>query len=188
MRMERMAALALAGALAAAGVSGETRVLDGMEFACVPVGEFLMGSTSSEASDNEQPVAWVRISEGYWLGKYEVTQQEWEAVMGENPAGSSRCRRCPVENVSWDDVQEFIEKLNGRAGGAVYRLPTEAEWEYSARAETATARILTRSRGTTKTAESARIRRGRRQRTSGPCMTCWGTCLSGCRTGKRTIF
>ena len=117
--------------------AGETRVFDGMEFVWVPAGEFRMGSTSSEALTNEQPVTQVRISKGFWLAKYEVTQAEWQAVMGSNPSLFAECgRSCPVEQVSWDDAQEFIGSLNARSGGNRYRLPTEAEWEYAARAGT----------------------------------------------------
>ena len=106
-----------------------------MEFVQIPAGEFLMGSESEEAL--EQPVTRVRISRGFWLGKYEVTQAEWQAVMGSNPSFFDECGPdCPVENVSWDDVQEFIRKLNAALGEERYRLPTEAEWEYAARAGT----------------------------------------------------
>ena len=117
---------------------GETVVFDGMEFVGIPPGEFLMGSTSRHAQDDEQPLTRVRISKGFWMGKYEVTQDQWQAVMGNNPSGFSGCGRCPVEQVSWEDVQEFIGRLNGRSGGGRYRLPTEAEWEYAARAGTTT--------------------------------------------------
>ncbi len=117
---------------------GETVVFDGMEFVGIPPGEFLMGSTSRHASDYEQPVTRVRISQGYYLGKYEVTQAEWQAVMGNNPSKFSGCGRCPVEKVSWEDVQVFMGRLNARSGGERYRLPTEAEWEYAARAGTTT--------------------------------------------------
>ena len=114
---------------------GET--FDGVEFVWVPPGQFQMGSTSSEADDDEQPVTQVRISRGFWMGKYEVTQAQWEAVMGSNPSSITNCGGdCPVEEVSWEDVQEFIGKLNARSGGRPYRLPTEAEWEYAARAGT----------------------------------------------------
>ncbi len=116
--------------------AGETRVFDGIEFVWVPEGEFRMGSTSPEANDNEQPVTQVRISRGFWLGQHEVTQSEWQGVMGTNPSEFSGCGRCPVEMVSWNDAQEFIGRLNGRSGGSRYRLPTEAEWEYAARAGT----------------------------------------------------
>ena len=115
--------------------AGGSVVFDEMEFVGVPAGEFLMGSTSELAFTSEQPLTRVRISEGFYLGKYEVAQAEWEAVMGSNPSNYSGCGRCPVERVSWDDVQAFIAKLNAR-GESRYRLPTEAEWEYAARAGT----------------------------------------------------
>ena len=116
---------------------GESREFDGMEFVWIPAGEFLMGSTSSEATDDQRPVTRVRISRGYWLGKYEVTQGQWEAVMGSNPSFFDECGPdCPVEHVSWEDAQAFLRQLNGRTGGSRYRLPTEAEWEYAARAGT----------------------------------------------------
>ena len=117
--------------------AGELRVFDGMDFVWVPAGEFRMGSASPEAvAWKEQPVTQVRISRGFWLGKHEVTQAEWQGVMGTNPSWFSGCGQCPVEEVSWNDAQEFIGSLNGRAGGNRYRLPTEAEWEYAARAGT----------------------------------------------------
>ena len=107
----------------------------GMEFEWIPPGEFRMGSTSRDAYGDERPLTQVRITEGFWLGKYEVTQEEWEAVMGSNPSHFSGCARCPVERVSWEEVQEFLQRMNGR-GEQRYRLPTEAEWEYAARAGT----------------------------------------------------
>ena len=117
---------------------GEARMFDGMEFVWVPPGEFRMGSTSPDASSYTKPVTRVRISRGFWLGKYEVTQTQWESVAGTNPSSFRNCGGdCPVESVTWDDVQEFIDRLNVRVGGEVYRLPTEAEWEYAARAGTA---------------------------------------------------
>ena len=118
---------------------GETVVFDGMEFVGIPPGEFLMGSTSRHTANDERSVTRVRISKGFYLGKYEVTQAEWQAVMGSNPSRFSGCGRCPVEKVSWEDVQVFIGRLNARSGGERYRLPTEAEWEYAARAGTTTA-------------------------------------------------
>ena len=128
--------LRLLNAVEAAGRRAEAAVA-GMEFVRVPAGEFLMGSTSEEASSREQPVTRVRISRAFELGKHEVTQAEWEAVMGSNPSGFDECGGdCPVERVSWDEVQEFIGRLNALEGEARYRLPTEAEWEYAARAGT----------------------------------------------------
>ena len=116
----------------------------GMEFVWIPAGRFVMGSPEDEEGrqPNERQHE-VRISEGYWMGKYEVTQGEWEAVMGESPSYFKSCGPpCPVEEVSWEDVQRFIRRLNARESGKGnrYRLPTEAEWEYAARAGTAGAR------------------------------------------------
>ena len=100
-----------------AGVGREWVNSIGMEFVWVPAGEFVMGSESEHADDDEQPLTRVRISEGYWLGKFEVTQGEWEAVMGSNPSRFPNCGSdCPVENVSWNEVQVYIERLNGREG------------------------------------------------------------------------
>ena len=119
--------------------AGDPMVFDGMEFVWVPPGEFQMGSTSQHAYDDEQPVTRVRLTKGFYLGKYEVTQAQWEAVMGNNPSGFTDCGGdCPVEQVSWVQVQDFIGRLNARSGGGSYRLPTEAEWEYAARAGTTT--------------------------------------------------
>ena len=130
---------------------GDLRIFDGMEFVWVPAGEYRMGSTGRFASSDESPVTRVRISRGFWLGKYEVTQRQWQAVMGRNPSHFRNCgRECPVERVSWNDVQAFIGRLNARSRGRPYRLPTEAEWEYAARAGTGTdtyAGDVRRSRG-----------------------------------------
>ena len=123
-------AAAEAAADAARRQPGDVRTFDGMEFVWIPAGEFRMGSTAY----GEQPVTRVRISRGYWLGKYEVTQAAWQGVMGTNPSWFAGCGECPVENVSWTDAQEFIGRLNAQSSGGRYRLPTEAEWEYAARA------------------------------------------------------
>lgn len=104
----------------------------GMEFMEIPAGEFQMGSTQSE---DEKPVHKVKISEVFYLGKYEVTQAEWQAVMGNNPS-SFKGDRLPVESVSWNDCQEFLKKLNAKKDGYTYRLPSEVEWEYACRAGT----------------------------------------------------
>ena len=112
----------------------------GMEFVWVEAGSFEMGSPEEEAGrDGDEHQHEVRLSRGYWLGKYEVTQGEWEAVMGSTPSSFKGCgARCPVETVSWEDAQEFIGNLNEDESGRgyQYRLPTEAEWEYAARAGT----------------------------------------------------
>ena len=121
-----------------AAEAAQNSPIAGMEFVRVPAGEFRMGSTSEEAYSREQPVTRVRIGRAFELGKHEVTQAEWEAVMGSNPSRFDECGGdCPVENVSWDDVQDFIGRLNALEGEVRYRLPTEAEWEYAARAGTA---------------------------------------------------
>jgi len=97
-------------------------------------GTFTMGCTSEQGSDcqgDESPAHQVTVS-SFRMGKYEVTQAEWEAVMGSNPSNFQNCPDCPVEYVNWNDVQDFIRKLNNASGGN-YRLPTEAEWEFAAR-------------------------------------------------------
>ena len=96
-----------------------------------------MGSTSGD--DDERPVRTVRISKSFYLGIYEVTQGQWEAVMGDNPSRFTGDPNRPVERVSWEEVQQFIDEFNAREGGTKYRLPTEAEWEYAARAGSTTA-------------------------------------------------
>jgi formylglycine-generating enzyme required for sulfatase activity len=103
----------------------------------VDPGSFQMGSEKGES--DEMPVHAVRLSRGFWLGKYEVTQAEYEAVVGSNPSNFKGARN-PVESVSWNDAAAFCAKLTQReraAGrlpaGYQYRLPTEAEWEYAAR-------------------------------------------------------
>ena len=96
-------------------------------------GTFTMGATSEQGSDafnREKPAHSVTLS-GYYIGKYEVTQELWEAVMGSNPS-RFKGDNLPVECVSWNDVQEFLRKLNAMTGKR-YRLPTEAEWEFAAR-------------------------------------------------------
>jgi formylglycine-generating enzyme required for sulfatase activity len=110
----------------------------GVELVLIPAETFQMGSNDSDANNNEKPVHTVRLTQPYYLGRYEVTQGQWQAVMVSNPSQYKGDSNRPVENVSWDDVQEFIRRLNAREGGARYRLPTEAEWEYAARAGTTT--------------------------------------------------
>ncbi|MFP4584456.1 MAG: formylglycine-generating enzyme family protein [Desulfococcaceae bacterium] len=102
----------------------------GMEFVKIPAGEFVMGGCGQ---NDERPLRRVRISRPFFMGRYEVTQAQWQKVMGNNPSRFDGCADCPVEQVSWEDVQGFLKKLNDRGDGA-YRLPSEAEWEYAARA------------------------------------------------------
>ena len=109
--------------------------IQAMAFVPIPAGTFLMGSEGAFA--DERRVTKVKISKPYHLGKYEVTQDQWEAVMGRNPSHFVDCGGdCPVDSVSWSTVQVFLRKVNelGRETGFEYRLPTEAEWEYAARA------------------------------------------------------
>ena len=111
----------------------------GMTFVELTPGRFTMGSASSEAGRNpDETLHDVEISRPFFLAEREVTQQEWRAVMGTSPSRFSECgSKCPVENVTFFDVQQFIAKLNERPGATLrYRLPTEAEWEYACRAGT----------------------------------------------------
>ena len=138
----------------------------GMEFVLIPAGEFMMGSDDSSCPQDdpftekneyldclsnlnilpfETPRHKVVISKPFYIGKYEVTQLQWYKVMGNNPAYFKTekvgmdSRNHPIESVSWDDVQEFLKKLNAMEKTNAYRLPTEAEWEYAARAGSETA-------------------------------------------------
>lgn len=119
---------------AAAGVAASRVVRNslGMEFVLIPPGEFIMGGRNSAAT---QPRRRVRISRPIYMGRFPVTQAEWQRIMGDNPSWNSGCGSCPVEQVSYLDVLNFLEKLNAMDRGT-YRLPTEAEWEYAARAGT----------------------------------------------------
>ncbi|MES3025179.1 MAG: SUMF1/EgtB/PvdO family nonheme iron enzyme [Pseudomonadota bacterium] len=100
------------------------------EMVALPAGDFLMGSDTGEAM--EEPMHRVKLR-AFAIGKFEITQGQWKAVMGSNPSAFNTCgAACPVESVSWDDVQKFIKKFNVKSGKQ-YRLPTEAEWEYACR-------------------------------------------------------
>jgi formylglycine-generating enzyme required for sulfatase activity len=124
-----------------------------MEFIRIEAGEFFMGSHESDhdAQNNEKPQHRVRITKDFYLGKYPVTQEQFQAVMGKNPSGFSSqrfpkgargeatdARHCPVESVSWDAASEFCAALTREDGRRKFRLPTEAQWEYAARAGTGT--------------------------------------------------
>lgn len=110
------------------------------ELVVLPQGSFVMGSPDSEPErdTDEGPQRTVRINYTLAVGRYEITQGQWKAVMGSNPSNFSACGdTCPVENVSWDMAQEYLKKLNAKSGQQ-YRLLSEAEWEYAARAGTTT--------------------------------------------------
>ena len=118
--------------VAMATVIGDTRdTVTGMELIFVKGGCYQMGDTFGDGENDEKPMHEVCVDD-FYMGKYEVTQKQWKAIMGNNPSGFSGCDNCPVEQVSWDDIQGFITTLTVRTGKG-YRLPTEAEWEYAAR-------------------------------------------------------
>jgi formylglycine-generating enzyme required for sulfatase activity len=110
--------------------------ISGMEMVYVKGGCYQMGATDDDCDANpeERPLHEVCV-DGFYMGKYEVTQGQWKSIMGSNTSTLSTCGgdNCPVDSVSWSDVREFISKLKSRSGGSKYRLPTEAEWEYAAR-------------------------------------------------------
>jgi formylglycine-generating enzyme required for sulfatase activity len=114
-------------------ISDEKANSIGMIFMQVEPGTFFMGDLKGES--DERPLREVTISKPFYLGKFEVTQAEWTRVMGSNPSLFQGANR-PVDSVSWDMAKEFIKRLNNREGTLKYRLPTEAEWEYAARAGT----------------------------------------------------
>jgi formylglycine-generating enzyme required for sulfatase activity len=107
----------------------------GMEFVLIPSGSFSLGADDNIESgyEYEKPKHNVVISKSFYIGKYEVTQEEWERVMGYNPSKFKGAKK-PVEHISWYDAKIFLSKLNAMENNALYRLPTEAEWEYAARA------------------------------------------------------
>jgi formylglycine-generating enzyme required for sulfatase activity len=126
-----------------------------MDFVWIEPGTFLMGTSDEQEQAlrlanlwnefenyNEKPQHQVTLTRGFWLGTYELTQAQWEAVMGTRPwvghADVQEGPQYPAVFISWDDLQEFTFKLNQAAGGVLYRLPTEAEWEYACRAGTTT--------------------------------------------------
>ncbi len=115
----------------------------GYEMVYIPPGTFTMGSPSNESGRfDDEGQHNVTITKGYYMGSTEVTQSQWEKIMGSNPSKFKSWlgtkRDCPVEHVSWKDCQKFVRKLNQIEGVNTYRLPTEAEWEYGCRAGTDT--------------------------------------------------
>lgn len=130
----------------------------GIEFVYIPSGNFMMGSTETEVNEAffwckkylescvretfsvEMPRHKVTIKDGFWMGKFEVTHEQWQSLMGSGSSNSSECGiNCPVFGVSWNDIQIFLKRLNSGDDEFEYSLPTEAQWEYAARAGTTTA-------------------------------------------------
>jgi formylglycine-generating enzyme required for sulfatase activity len=111
----------------------------GMKFVYISPGTLMMGSAKNEAvRDKNEKQHKEMVPKGFYMGETEVTQGQWKAIMGNNPSGFNHCGDdCPVEQVSWYDVQEFIKKLNDKEGTNKYRLPANIEWEYSCRAGSA---------------------------------------------------
>jgi formylglycine-generating enzyme required for sulfatase activity len=106
-----------------------------LEMAPIPAGEFEMGS--KDGAENEKPVHKVKITHPFYMGKFTITQAQYEKIMGNNPSYNKAGDNYPVETVSYDDVETFLKKLNSLTGKS-FRLPTEAEWEYACRAGTKT--------------------------------------------------
>ena len=137
-RLETLSAEEAPGPSAGA-TGGKTITLDcakgvSLTLVLIPAGKFMMGSPEKEKDrgGSEWPQHEVTISKSFYMGAYDVTQEQYEAVMGQNPSGF-RGAKNPVEQVSWDDAVAFCKKLSAKAGKKV-RLPTEAEWEYACRA------------------------------------------------------
>jgi sulfatase modifying factor 1 len=111
--------------------------MSGIELVFLPAGSFLMGSPAEEAGREGQEVLHlVEITRPFYLGRFEVTQKQWQTVMGTQPSHFSACGEdCPVEGVSYSEIQDFLAKLSA-SSGELFRLPTEAEWEFACRAGT----------------------------------------------------
>jgi formylglycine-generating enzyme required for sulfatase activity len=151
-----------------------------MHFVSIRAGKFMMGCSvdDPECNADEKPAHQVSITRSFEVGKYQVTQAEYEAVMAANPS-NSKGANLPVEGVSWEDAQKFCEAINRKGDGYRYRLPTEAEWEYAA-----TGRWRTLPGRATIPAAKA-IPSARKSPTRLDCMTRWATSGSGCKTGIR---
>src|ERR1019366_322239 len=110
----------------------------GMKFVWIAPGNFMMGSPKEELlMDSNETQHKVTLTKGFYMSVYTVTQEQWQGVMGNNPSNFKGEKNLPVEQVSWDDCQQFIKKLREKDKKA-YRLPSESEWEYSCRAGTKT--------------------------------------------------
>jgi formylglycine-generating enzyme required for sulfatase activity len=127
----------VAGLIALAQSPKPAKNAIGMEFVKIAPGEFVMGCSTddTECEADEKPAHRVQITKAFEMGKFEVTQSQWQAIMGSNPS-TIKGDDHPVETVSKDDAHAFLTKLNAQNDGYKYRLPTEAEWEFAARAGT----------------------------------------------------
>jgi len=121
-------------ALFALGVAAVSRTtVSNIPVVRIRPGTFVMGSAPGEAGRGEDEILHrVTISRAFWLGATEVTQAQWNRVMGTSPSRFGGCAACPVENVTWFDVERFLDRINALSGGG-FRLPTEAEWEFACR-------------------------------------------------------
>jgi len=115
-------------------IPSEITTISGIEMVLIPAGEF----TTSYIMERLTKSRRIIITEPFYLGKYPVTQSQWEEIMGSNPSKFKGDSDSPVENVTWDTVQEFIQRINAKESTNRYRLPTDAEWEYAVRANTQT--------------------------------------------------
>lgn len=113
----------------------ESKNFQGIKFILIEPGCFQMGNPKppTDRTIGESPSHKVCIEKSFYIGETEVTQKQWEDVMGSNPS-KTKVEDKPVDRVSWNDTQEFLQRLNVKDGGKYFRLPTEAEWEYAARA------------------------------------------------------
>jgi formylglycine-generating enzyme required for sulfatase activity len=114
----------------------------GMKFVWIPPGSFMMGSPKGEEGRdpdelNNETQHKVTLTKGFYMGVHLVTQEQWQEVMGDNPSHFKGEKNLPVEQINWNDCQDFVTKLRNK-DKKLYRLPTEAEWEYSCRAGTTT--------------------------------------------------
>jgi formylglycine-generating enzyme required for sulfatase activity len=164
-------------------------------FCFIPSGAFVMGSPEDEEPGDDSFVDQVDVvlTKSFWLAKTEVTQGQWVAVMNSNPSNFKRAN-LPVENVSWEDAQAFIAKLNDKQSlpqGWKFALPTEAQWEYACRAGekgpySGGSLDEVGWGGMMPTVAARRMRWPRKSRTHGDCMTCTATWGSGVLTGMKT--
>lgn len=110
-----------------------------LEMVLIPAGKFIMGSPKTEKGrDDDETQHEVTLTKPFYMGKYEVSQEQWQIIMGNNPSKKTKGDKIPVTDVTWNDCQEFIKKLEEKTKKK-FRLPTEAEWEYACRAGATTA-------------------------------------------------